>query len=213
MPRRDNLNLSTTPIVKELRALGIASDSYDLDNVYFTEEGWVYRHYKYGGKHWDEILVAGQVDVTDDDNKPVFATVSASPDRVNLGTTTDADIDADDGFEEGDDKKDHEYGMTRTFIGDLTITGDAAAADGDAKNYVVAAAGDAKEANLKYTWHVTGDAAVTDGQGTKTAEVTFTYETGSASVACEVICKTIGDDVNVGDSPAVSAATAVTVSE
>ena len=39
------------------------SDTYDMDNVYLSEEGWVYRHFKNSDrtKWWDEILVAGQV--------------------------------------------------------------------------------------------------------------------------------------------------------
>ena len=40
-----------------------ASDSYDADNIYLSEEGWVYRHFKNSAKTqwWDEIIVAGQV--------------------------------------------------------------------------------------------------------------------------------------------------------
>jgi len=40
-----------------------ASDSYDADNIYLSEEGWVYRHFKNEEKTrwWDEIIVAGQV--------------------------------------------------------------------------------------------------------------------------------------------------------
>lgn len=40
-----------------------ASDSYDYDNIYLSEEGWVYRHFKTADRTmwWDEILVAGQV--------------------------------------------------------------------------------------------------------------------------------------------------------
>lgn len=39
------------------------SDSYDMDNIYLTEEGWVYRHFKNTDRTlwWDEIIVAGQV--------------------------------------------------------------------------------------------------------------------------------------------------------
>ena len=41
----------------------VFSDSYDADNIYLSEEGWVYRHFKNVKKTmwWDEILVAGQV--------------------------------------------------------------------------------------------------------------------------------------------------------
>lgn len=103
MPHRTNTNLSTPPIIKDLRGLKDASDSYDTDNVYFTEEGWVYRHYKRPDKSmwWDEIISAGQVDVTDSSNNEVISTVSAN---VKLGTTPDADIT----FEVGDGKKDFE---------------------------------------------------------------------------------------------------------
>ena len=39
------------------------SDSYDADNIYLSEEGWIYRHFKNTDRTlwWDEILVAGQV--------------------------------------------------------------------------------------------------------------------------------------------------------
>ena len=43
----------------------IASDAYDVDNIFLTDQGWVYRHAKQidatGNitKYWDEILVAG----------------------------------------------------------------------------------------------------------------------------------------------------------
>ena len=108
MPHRLNTNLSTVPTIKELRGLIAASDAYDMDNVYFTEEGWVYRHYKKADKSvwWDEIISAGQVDVADSDNDPVIKTVSAAPTRVNLGTTVEASIT----FETGDGKKDYTYG-------------------------------------------------------------------------------------------------------
>lgn len=65
------------------------SDVVDQDNVFFTEEGWVYRHFKGDPRNpttrfWDEVLVAGQVDFADAKNDPCEETVSANP-RVNLG--------------------------------------------------------------------------------------------------------------------------------
>ena len=59
MPHRKN-------IVGDLGTTKVASDSYDIDNIYFTEEGWVYRHYKRSDKSkwWDEIIVAGESDPT-----------------------------------------------------------------------------------------------------------------------------------------------------
>ena len=40
-----------------------ASDSNDMDNVFLTEKGWVYRHYKSEdfSRYWDEVLVPGDV--------------------------------------------------------------------------------------------------------------------------------------------------------
>ena len=104
MPRRDNKNLSKPPIIKELRNLKDASDSYNKDNVYLTSEGWVYRHYKTDPKAkdarwWDEIIVAGQVDASDAANKPITET----GDDDKLGT------EETPSFETGDGKKDIEY--------------------------------------------------------------------------------------------------------
>ena len=94
MPRRDNLNLSTTPISKDLRNLKDASDSFDKDNVFLTDQGWVYRHYKKAdlSQYWDEILVAGEVDLTDTTNDPSSAFDTVAPT-----------------FEVGDNKQDIEY--------------------------------------------------------------------------------------------------------
>ena len=76
MPQRIN-------IVGDLGTTKIASDSYDIDNIYLTEEGWVYRHFKStdGSRYWDEILVAGEVpsgDSPEATNPPKLGTV-ASP--------------------------------------------------------------------------------------------------------------------------------------
>lgn len=89
MPQRSN-------IVGDLGTTKIASDSYDVDNVYLTDEGWVYRHYKRAdkSKFWDEIIVAGQVPASD------------SPEATNppkLGTVESPT------FESGDTLKDFEY--------------------------------------------------------------------------------------------------------
>lgn len=44
----------------------VASDVYDVNNCFLTDQGWVYRHWKGNpvntDRYWDEILVAGQVD-------------------------------------------------------------------------------------------------------------------------------------------------------
>lgn len=96
MPRRDNVNLSATPIPKDLRGLKAESDSYDYDNVFLTDEGWVYRHYKKADKSqfWDEIIVAGEV-VAGLGNDPVDSVNAATPTFDNEGL--------------GDNKQDIEY--------------------------------------------------------------------------------------------------------
>ena len=55
MPRRSNQQA-------DLSALLDNNPVYDLDNVYFSDQGWAYRHYKSADKleFFDEILVAGE---------------------------------------------------------------------------------------------------------------------------------------------------------
>ena len=89
MPQRSN-------IVGDLGTTKIASDSYDVDNIYLSEEGWVYRHFKSTdqSRWWDEIIVAGEVPSTD------------SPEATNppkLGTV------ASPSYETGDGTFDYEY--------------------------------------------------------------------------------------------------------
>ena len=85
------------------------SDSTNINNVYLTEEGWVYRHYKRADKSkwYDELIVAGQVKTdisTPDDmeihgvpNKPVSKTLNDLPERYpefeTGGGTLASDID------------------------------------------------------------------------------------------------------------------------
>ena len=90
MPQRKNIkgDLGTTKV---------ASDSYDIDNIYLSDEGWVYRHYKKADKSvwWDEIIVAGEVPASD------------SPEATNppkLGTEESPTFETG-----GDDIKDFEH--------------------------------------------------------------------------------------------------------
>ena len=45
----------------------VSSDSYDTNNIFLTDQGWVYRHFKNNDKSefWDEIIVAGEAGYTD----------------------------------------------------------------------------------------------------------------------------------------------------
>jgi len=85
----------------------IFSSVYDIDNIYLSEEGWVYRHYKKADKSewWDEIIVAGEVDITDGDNAPVLET---NPDPLGIGGSADA-TKGDPTFELGDTINDFKY--------------------------------------------------------------------------------------------------------
>ena len=127
MPHRKN-------IVGDLGTTKVASDSYDIDNIYFTEEGWVYRHYKRSDKSkwWDEILVAGQAILpaaqggpADDSgaaNSPIEET---NPPKLGLAGQKDADgndVDAPEFETGGDDKNDFEYSVHQVYGAPGTYT-------------------------------------------------------------------------------------------
>ena len=176
MPRRDNLNLSATPITKDLRNLKDASDSFDKDNVFLTDQGWVYRHYKKAdfSQYWDEILVAGEVDLSDSANDPSSAFDTAAPT-----------------FEVGDGDKDVEYspdfssggGGTPTppavTIGTITISGAATANDGDTETYTASNGGTATGVSYSIASSdgsdvVSGMDVTFNGTGARTLTVTGT---------------------------------------
>ena len=62
MPRRSDTS--------DLTCVLDANPVLDKDNVYFSDQGWAYRHYTSSDKlqFWDEILVAGQA--LEDDGTP-----------------------------------------------------------------------------------------------------------------------------------------------
>ncbi len=68
MPRRSNAQA-------DLSALMDSSNVYDKDNVYLSDQGWAYRHFKGDGTaFWDEVLVAGEVPAGD--SPDAFGTAS-----------------------------------------------------------------------------------------------------------------------------------------
>ncbi len=97
MPHRKNAK-------GDIGSLKRFSDTYDMDNVYLSEEGWVYRHFKKADKSvwWDEILVAGQVKedevIHNIDNAPLCLT---NPDKLG--------VKVDPVMEVGDNKSDIDY--------------------------------------------------------------------------------------------------------
>ena len=181
MPRRDNLNLSETPFAKDLRGLHDASDSYDKDNVFLTDEGWVYRHYKKAdkSKFWDEIIVAGEV-VSDAGNDPVEEVNEASPT-----------------FETGDGTQDFEYSPTvgagggggapaDTVIGVVSITGAAGpVANGDSETYTVDTS-NATAGSLTYQWTADDDAAINGSSTGSSVNIDFTNAGGTGSIGVTV---------------------------
>ena len=80
------------------------SDSYDIDNIYLSEEGWVYRHFKNSERTlwWDEIIVAGQVNPDQViHGVPNNDVVPTNP--LKLGTAIPSE------FQEGDKYFDYRY--------------------------------------------------------------------------------------------------------
>ena len=176
MPQKSN-------IVGDLGTTKVASDSYDVDNIYLSEEGWVYRHYKKADKSkwWDEIIVAGEVPAGD------------SPEATNppkLGTA------AAPTFESGDSIKDFEYsplyGNTATgggvpnfngggdagppavTIGIATLSGNDDPTEGTTETYTVSWDGNI-EVDPTITWQIlAGSGTIVSGQGTTSVDVEFT---------------------------------------
>ena len=98
------------------------SDTYDADNIYLSEEGWVYRHFKNTERTlwWDEILVAGQVkpnmsihgvdngaEVGEDTPKVDYNTGVVMTNPLKLGTYADVPFQQD--TVNGDGVNDYRY--------------------------------------------------------------------------------------------------------
>ena len=159
------------------------SDSYDMDNIYLSEEGWVYRHFKNAERTlwWDEIIVAGQVHpghkIHNVDNGPgLDPEASNSPgsntgvlltNPLKLGTT------ADPGFQEGDGVFDYRYSDHRIegadpdenppivsptatpSIGNIEITGSRNVSLGANEGYdFTITGGNFAKGDVTYTWSV-----------------------------------------------------------
>ena len=65
----------------DLAAVTASNPVLDLDNVYLSDRGWAIRHYKREDKslYWDEILVAGEVDASDNPDAFVDGRPPANP--------------------------------------------------------------------------------------------------------------------------------------
>ena len=94
------------------------SDTYDADNIYLSEEGWVYRHFKNvkRTRWWDEIIVSGQVKpdmvIHGVDNGPgvgVSNTGTIGADEVVLTNPLKLGTLAEVPFQTGDGINDYRY--------------------------------------------------------------------------------------------------------
>ena len=158
MPQRVN-SLSDIGTAK------IASDSYDVDNIFLTDQGWVYRHFKNHNKteFWDEIIVAGAVPAGD---APVatttYSTTGGGSEQWPLAPT----------YEAGDTLVDLEYGggaSTTTVGGDAGGDGDGSTATdvlleltgADGTNSYTSAGG----ANASVTIQAGGTLTITNNSG------------------------------------------------
>ena len=151
MPQRSN-------IVGDLGTTKVASDAYDIDNIYLTEEGWVYRHYKKTDKSkwWDEIIVAGEVVAAS--NAPCEAT---NPPK--LGTVASPTFETG-----GDTYKDFEYStQTATGGGVPTLDDGSGGGGGGGGGGGAPATGPVTGVTLTNTATTQGDGAVV-GQNTVT---------------------------------------------
>ena len=183
--RRDNENLSATPFPKELRALLDANPVYDMDNVYLSEEGWIYRHYKSANRSrwWDEIIFSGEVDVSDATNNPVSATVSAGIKLGSAGYTPTLETgDGTPGFGYGDTILDGGVPTPDKIITSVTVAGEENPTVGDSEIYTATV--DATATPIEYTWSVSGG-NVTAGQNTNSATIEWT-DVGTKAVGMVV---------------------------
>ena len=200
MPQKSN-------IVGDLGTTKLASDSYDIDNIYLTEEGWVYRHFKStdGSRYWDEIIVAGEVpagDTPQATNPPKLGTVAAPPYETGdgsfdweysshqvtgtPGTYTTKIVTEGGGLGVGDGQT-----APSTDIGDISGT----APDGDVLKGVAGAYTVTAEnaAGVTFTWTTSdGDGVLSATTGTS---VNITWATGGAKTVTVTAAKAgAGDD-------------------
>lgn len=171
----------------------IASDAYDVDNIFLTDEGWVYRHYKNTAKtkFWDEIIVAGEVDET----LSINGVATTPVDEIN---------DASPTFEIGDSKSDIEYapgfGSSPTppaapTLGTVTVTGAITASDGATESYTASIDGTSTSAT--YTIASSGSDSINgmdvtfSGTGSRTLTVTASDSAATPSSATGAISVTV----------------------
>ena len=119
------------------------SDVADKDNIYLSDQGWVYRHFKNVAKtkYWDEVIWAGDVTNPPAENEPVDPFGDPTPDFL-----------VGDGYQPTSGP----YPGIDATIGAATITDPGASGDiGQAVAFAVTVAGTLAAPNT-YTWSVDG---------------------------------------------------------
>ena len=157
------------------------SDVADTDNIYLSDQGWVYRHYKSPdkSKFWDEVIWAGDVTNPPTANDPVDPFGDPDPDFLN-----------GDGiqFVTG------VYPGADATIGEVTINAADSGDTGTAIPFALVVGGTLANNNT-YAWSVDGPGTATFSSGTQTgtftgntpaeANVSITFPTdGTYTVTC-----------------------------
>tara|TARA_R110002050_G_scaffold7440_3_gene28812 strand:+ start:845 stop:1357 length:513 start_codon:yes stop_codon:yes gene_type:complete len=162
MPQASNTS-SDTGWLKDL------SDVADKDNVYLSDRGWVYRHYKGDGTaFWDEVIIAGEVPASD------------SPAAFGAASPT---------FLTGDGDAAPVENLTA-----ISIRGLQTATNGVAESYLTVVTS-SNISDETYLW-TSSDGSATFSAGTA-ANTTVTFSTaGDFTLTCTATSVTAGDTVS-----------------
>ena len=154
----------------DLSGLTATNPVFDLDNVYLSDRGWAYRHYKREDKslYWDEILVAGEVDESLPANAPVSTFGEANPTF------------------EGGGGADQSPTLT---IAPAVITAPASIDGGSAGN-VFSIEIDASVQDATYAWTLVDEGTITAGATSDSMTMTADTTAGTYTVRCVVTSAT-----------------------
>ena len=169
MPRKSNKQADLSAVLNNNPVL-------DMDNVYWSDKGWAYRHYKNETKtrFWDEILVAGE----------------ALLDNGNTDTTAFAFGTASPTFETGD-------GVVSPLLSlapaSIDVPSDILAEE---TGIVFAVSIDPQVTDATYQWSLVdegGASAITAGATAASATVTAGADAGTYTIRCVVSSATAND--------------------
>ena len=152
----------------------------DMDNVYLSDQGWAYRHYKNESKtrFWDEILVAGEVASAD------------TPDTFGAASPT---------FETGDSVQ-----SPKLTLAPVVLVAPDADLVADSTGNVFSVSANAEVTDETYAWTLVGSpagSAITAGGTTAEATITAPTAPGDYTIQCVITSAT------AADSPVTVAAT------